>query len=315
MTSLQQRPPRPAATVILVRDAPQASGIQVLLLKRASSKDQTSGAWVFPGGVLEPGDLEAAASDDLSDAQASSRLGLRSGGLAYYLAAIRECSEECGIQVGTPGQLRYIAHWLTPTARPKRFDTRFFVALAPPGAVACHDGEETLGHAWVAPAEALGDPYGAHLMTPTRATLESLVRFRTAAEVMAWADRLESVPCIEPRMALGTGGIQSIAPGHPAYEEVGKLDVTGTGDAWCELRPGVAVRVSARVLRVVGDDGRNTYRVETEWGCEEVPPGALRLVEEDGVVIAPDTRDIPAEWRGRAEWLAPARGFLRKLRP
>ena len=93
---VQERPPRPAATIVVLRDGP--GGIEVLLSRRAERGDHNSGAWVFPGGIVEPGDaLAHAACDGMSDEQASRRLGLASGGLDYYVAAIRECFEESGL--------------------------------------------------------------------------------------------------------------------------------------------------------------------------------------------------------------------------
>src|SRR5215211_7270769 len=90
--SAGERPPRPAATIVVLRDG--AGGIEVLLSRRAERGDHNSGAWVFPGGIVEPGDaLAHAACDGLDDEQASRRLGLASGGLDYYVAAIRECFE------------------------------------------------------------------------------------------------------------------------------------------------------------------------------------------------------------------------------
>src|SRR5918993_4330592 len=92
----QERPPRPAATIVVLRDG--RDGIEVLLSRRAERGDHNSGAWVFPGGIVEAGDgLAHAACDRLSDEQASRRLGLASGGLDYYVAAIRECFEESGL--------------------------------------------------------------------------------------------------------------------------------------------------------------------------------------------------------------------------
>ena len=68
-----------------------------------------SGAWVFPGGVLDAADRDAHASCiGLDDAAASARLGLPHGGLDYYIAAVRECFEEAGLlfAVDTSGALR-----------------------------------------------------------------------------------------------------------------------------------------------------------------------------------------------------------------
>ncbi|HEV7577473.1 MAG TPA: MBL fold metallo-hydrolase [Caldimonas sp.] len=93
---MPDRPPRPAATIVVLRDG--AAGIEVLLSRRAESGDHNSGAWVFPGGIVEPGDaLAHDACVGLDDAEASRRLGLESGGLDYYVAAIRECFEEAGL--------------------------------------------------------------------------------------------------------------------------------------------------------------------------------------------------------------------------
>src|SRR6476469_10771462 len=91
-----ERPPRPAATIVVVRDG--APGIEVLLSRRAERGDHNSNAWVFPGGIVEKNDaLAHAAVAGLDDAEASRRLGLASGGLDYYVAAIRECFEESGL--------------------------------------------------------------------------------------------------------------------------------------------------------------------------------------------------------------------------
>jgi len=91
-----ERPPRPAATIVVLRDGPR--GIEVLLSRRAERGDHNSGAWVFPGGIVESSDaLAHSACDGLDDAEASRRLGLARGGLDYWVAAIRECFEESGL--------------------------------------------------------------------------------------------------------------------------------------------------------------------------------------------------------------------------
>ena len=56
----EARPPRPAATIVVLRDG--AGGIEVLLSRRAERGDHNSGAWVFPGGIVEPGDALAHAA-------------------------------------------------------------------------------------------------------------------------------------------------------------------------------------------------------------------------------------------------------------
>ena len=94
-----ERPPRAAATIVVVRDGP--AGLEVLLSRRADGTDYTSGAWVFPGGIVDALDREAhAACTGIDDATASARLGLASGGLDFFVAAIRECFEESGLLFG-----------------------------------------------------------------------------------------------------------------------------------------------------------------------------------------------------------------------
>jgi 8-oxo-dGTP pyrophosphatase MutT (NUDIX family) len=90
--------PRCAATLVLVRDG--VAGLEVLTMRRTDRATFMPGAQVFPGGALESGD-----SDDpvlarvvgLDGEFANTRLGVPSGGSAYWVAAIRECFEEAGI--------------------------------------------------------------------------------------------------------------------------------------------------------------------------------------------------------------------------
>ena len=89
--------PRPSATVMLVRDGPQ--GPEVFLMKR-SGFGSFGGLHVFPGGKVDPGDRvdpHVWEVDGFGDAEASRILGLASGGLAYWVACIRECFEEAGV--------------------------------------------------------------------------------------------------------------------------------------------------------------------------------------------------------------------------
>ena len=90
--------PRPAATLLLLREASGAP--EVFMLQRTSKAAFLPGAFVFPGGALDPDDASERATQrvrGLDDVQASARMGLASGGLAYWVAAARECFEEAGI--------------------------------------------------------------------------------------------------------------------------------------------------------------------------------------------------------------------------
>jgi 8-oxo-dGTP pyrophosphatase MutT (NUDIX family) len=95
-------PVRPAATVMLVRDAEVdgAPGIEVFMLQRTMKAAFAAGAYVFPGGAVDPADGGAAAEAicvGRSDVAASRSLGIDTGGLAYWVAAVRECFEEAGV--------------------------------------------------------------------------------------------------------------------------------------------------------------------------------------------------------------------------
>ena len=101
--------PRQAATLILVRDG--ALGMEVLLLRRVErANDRSSGAFVFPGGTVDPADAELhACCAGLTDAQASARLGVAAQGLDLYVAAIRECFEEAGVLLAYDSAARPVA--------------------------------------------------------------------------------------------------------------------------------------------------------------------------------------------------------------
>ena len=89
---------RPAATVLLLRDGD--AGVEVLLLKRTASAVFSPSAHVFPGGAVDAADRSdriASCCGAFDDHAASAALGLSDGGLAYYVAAVRECFEEAGV--------------------------------------------------------------------------------------------------------------------------------------------------------------------------------------------------------------------------
>ena len=93
--------PRPAATVMLVRDAD--TGVEVFLMER-SMAGVFGGLYVFPGGKVDDSDHAAeweAVGNGPADAEASRVLGVGSGGLGYWVACIRECFEEAGVLLAT----------------------------------------------------------------------------------------------------------------------------------------------------------------------------------------------------------------------
>ena len=125
---------RPAATVMLVRDA-QPTGIEVLMVKRNLNSDFVGGAYVFPGGAVDPADGGAEAEAicvGRSDIEASEILGIAAGGLAYWVACLRELFEEAGILMATTPDgssleltgataARYVGHRALVNASERRF--------------------------------------------------------------------------------------------------------------------------------------------------------------------------------------------------
>jgi 8-oxo-dGTP pyrophosphatase MutT (NUDIX family) len=91
-------PVLPAATVMLVRDG--SDGLEVCLLQRNLKSAWIGGLHLFPGGGVDPADgaesVEASCAG-LTDAEASRRLHVTSGGLAFWVAAVREAFEEAGL--------------------------------------------------------------------------------------------------------------------------------------------------------------------------------------------------------------------------
>jgi len=84
--------PRPAATLILLRDGD--AGPEIFMLKRSPTAAFVANAYVFPGGGLDAADHKVLDRvHGLSEAEANRRLGVDTGGLAYWVAAVRECFE------------------------------------------------------------------------------------------------------------------------------------------------------------------------------------------------------------------------------
>lgn len=255
-------PPRPAATVILLRDRPlgnDESSLEVFLVRRTKSAAFMGGAYVFPGGKVDPSDSDPALVARLSElTPEAARRALAEdvepeAALAFFVAAIRETFEESGVLFaehaalfdlksararlasGTsfgalvhelelslePQRLVPFARWVTPSVEQRRFDARFFVAIAPSDMSATHDEAETITSCWKTPRDAIAEhtEKTIDLPPPTLRTLEELSSHERASEVLALA-RSRRPPCVCPVFRdLGDGGWILALPGDPEHPE------------------------------------------------------------------------------------------------
>jgi 8-oxo-dGTP pyrophosphatase MutT (NUDIX family) len=192
---------RPAASLILLRRGGKhvERGVEVLLVRRSSEARFMPGVWVFPGGRVD--------AADAGDEEA-----------AHMACAVRELDEEAGIELAADAELLPWSRWITPEPVPVRFDTRFYVALAPSHSPPRPDGRETTEAEWFAPSGALERHRAGELdlVFPTIRHLESLLPYSTSDEVLEAARGREIEP-VMPRV-VGKGDARRIVlPGEPGY--------------------------------------------------------------------------------------------------
>lgn len=185
--------PRPASATVMARER-RAGGIEVFMVRRHVRSEFVPDVYVFPGGSVKAADREAeqapgvclpagdgpttlgtgfraAAIRELFE-EAGALVALREGApltvapddlprLASYRAALNakaatllEVAQRESLTLATDTLLHW-AHWITPEAWPKRFDTHFFLVEAPEGQEPAHDDLEVTQSAWVTPEDAL----------------------------------------------------------------------------------------------------------------------------------------------------------------
>jgi glyoxylase-like metal-dependent hydrolase (beta-lactamase superfamily II)/8-oxo-dGTP pyrophosphatase MutT (NUDIX family) len=179
-----------------------------------------------------------------------------------------------------------IAHWITPHGLPKRFDTFFFVAAAPPVHGVRIDGVEIVDHCWASVAELAAQRGEVSVQGPTLAVARDLARWPDVLSVLDWARALGPLETIRPRLAIDAKGqLGPVHPTHPAWAEIGRIDPEGRGLAHNTLHPGVAVSFAdGRLLRVTANNGS----VMTGPGTNSY---LLRGAGDDWVLIDPGPDD------------------------
>ena len=212
----QREPIRPlsAATVLLLRDAPDHSGLEVLMTRRSGKASFAPGAYVFPGGGIDA--LDAAPATHAAAARRSSQSDEH---LTQAIAAIRESFEELGVLLARHADGRMadasdiaalnrhasfaaqcqahglqlaadsvfvLARWTADRDLPKRFDVPFLVARMPEGQTPVADESEQFEPVWVRPHEALERHEAGQffMIFPTIRTLQRLARFDSAQAVL-----------------------------------------------------------------------------------------------------------------------------------
>jgi 8-oxo-dGTP pyrophosphatase MutT (NUDIX family) len=212
------------------------------MVRRVRSAAFMGDARVFPGGALDEADYSPLA------ARAVCWHG-DPGELPWRAAALRELAEEAGVFLTDPpgapaagkgaglyedlvnrgwlldaDRLTYFSNWVTPRFRgaARRFDTRFYVVVVPPGTAAGADLAEVTEACWVAPAEALQRAAEGEWKVefPTLCHLHALAGCAAAEEVPALAPPPGEVVPVRPRVVLlGDEGFRILLPGDPGYEE------------------------------------------------------------------------------------------------
>lgn len=230
MSDRTEAPARAAATILLLRDRPE--GMEVFMVVRHHEIDFASGALVFPGGRAEPGDQ--AIAEAVRDGTVATALGVaavretfeecgillaRRPGETRLVGAdvLRGLAEPrialCRREIDFARLLReadlvpaldllvHFAHWITPRTRPKRFDTHFFLAVAPEDQLAAHDGREAVDGVWIRPQDALSEAAAGKrkLVFPTRMNLLKLAMQSSAGAAIA-AARATTVVTVEPEL-------------------------------------------------------------------------------------------------------------------
>ncbi|MEX1036514.1 MAG: NUDIX hydrolase [Sneathiella sp.] len=250
-------PLKPAATVLLVRDRVSKSDkIEVFMVVRHHQIDFASGALVFPGGKVDEGDMDPALIEFLPESErgddalrgfkiASIRESFEEANI--LLARNRETGElvthdrlemlaakyRMPLQNGelpildmvktenlelATDLLGHFAHWLTPTHMPKRFNTHFFIAKAPPHQLAAHDGEESVDSVWVGPNEILeeADKGNYTVVFPTRMNVEVLGRFNSSQDAVENAKGTNTFSVL-PQMEVTDEGKFLLIPKEAGY--------------------------------------------------------------------------------------------------
>jgi 8-oxo-dGTP pyrophosphatase MutT (NUDIX family) len=178
------------------------------MVRRTEAASFMPGAWVFPGGAVDASEATSGRSGGAPGE------ALDADERAHRACAIRELREEAGIELPATAELVPWSRWITPEPSAVRFDTRFYVALAPAHSPPRPDGVEVTAAEWFRPPEALERHAAGELemVFPTIRHLESLLPYRSAEEVLAAAAGREVEPIL-PRIVGDGEDRRIVVPG------------------------------------------------------------------------------------------------------
>jgi 8-oxo-dGTP pyrophosphatase MutT (NUDIX family) len=268
MTEAAKARPASTILLLRDSAGPDGKGeIEVFMMVRHYEIDFNSGALVFPGGSVDAGDHEIAKKSELyagGEGLDAPTLGFRIAAIretfeesGILLAKQRgsttlvdakraseiEAANRAALCEGkttflksltdngmllTLDELVPYAHWITPEGMPKRFDTWFFLAAAPPAQVGAHDGKESTDSIWISPREALegGESGRFKLPFPTTRNLIKLGKQRSVKFALDEA-RGSKIVTVMPVMTRLNGGRQLRIPADAGYDgelfEVGSI--------------------------------------------------------------------------------------------
>ncbi len=230
------------------------------MVKRHGQIAFMGGAYVFPGGKVDPGeDISRLVNSSLPElSKTPGRERTREETLAIYAAALRELTEEAGVKLSRAEDLIAWAHWITPSREPKRFDTHFFLANMPDDQTPAIDEGESTECAWFPPKEAIAkhERGELHLPPPTMLTLMELAEFATAADAIRSAPSRKIAPVL-PKVGAAGESLAIFMPWDPVY-------VSTDGEGLPNLDRDHPMR--SAVTRIVFDGTRWHPRAATSSG-------------------------------------------------
>ena len=302
--------PRPAATILLLRDG--EDGLQVLMTRRSETASFAPGAYVFPGGALDESD-----GSERARALSAVRSSQTDEQRAFSVAAIREAFEELGVLLvyrpdgGVASQVDvdmlerstdadflaqledggyrmavdrvwWLCQWITDRDLPKRFDARFFIAPMPPGQHPVADEGETFEPVWISPRHALerherGDFF---MIFPTIRTLRRLADMPSVDDVLRACSADRPLWVSSPRGGRLGGDVERFSEHEPPYGELELVVPDGRVLHSLDWQHEQAVPLLSNVQRLTAPNpgfmtgpGTNTYIVGEPGQWAVIDPG------------------------------------------